>query len=986
MRKFTCQFFVLLIFFVGVADVSAQVTMDGGDGSSWNNAYEVSTAEQLNLSRNVPYRDEGKYIKITADIDLTGWDWNPIGITGTRFGAKVDGQNHKISNLKIEKPTDDYVGLFGNTYGSTAELKNIIIEGGSVIGDSLVAALVGRGNVAIDNCHVIGVSVTGTKSVGAIAGVLESNASLTNSTASSLTVAGNLKVGGLVGANMNKSISGCLAKGITVIGDSIVGGIAGSFETTSENSILGNAVIGNILGRKDIGGIVGYVHNNNSSRNTLIRDNYVFGNITGNSENSLAVGGLVGRIERTGSPTSIISKNFTKANVSGKENVGGLVGWAHDQLRLRLNVLAAGSIYGTTTCQSKLIGYQYSSNAYIINNLVYDGLNYSGTTQSSISDIQGTDKSLVELQTQSTYTEMTAENEAIWDFNTTGVWQMNTGNDGLAILKIAYVDPGSTVTSAVWIGGTTGSKNSWNTANNWYPTRIPSAAIDVVIPGGIPNFPVLAAAGICKNITFASGAELGRQDLLTVAGDATVNLTVSGKNNRWQMLSMPIATTGDDFTFNSAPYSWLLKFTPTGSVAGWTDRRHNEPLAIGEGFAVSIGEFENSTLKECADEKVTVIGGLLSGADLTNGTTFSKSMSFGTENSTSYFALVGNPFMTSIDFDKLYANNGDLIKNNYLVWAFDPDTKKEGFVGYVGDIGDSFGVIITGSDNYSSTTDNCIAPLQAFFVEADEAVDDNELRFDLAADAGSNIQSIVASGKGTLRSAASGDYGKLDIIAENGTVPVKALILNKEGMKSARKLKNGCGNIPDIYTLSPDNAEAYGAQFVNTDKAVTIPLAIATGKEGNMKLTFSGMSSFEGMTVQLIDNALQETVTLTDATSAYEFEYTSAKDGAGNTIANETRFYIAFSPSGTTGAEDASVNETLSVYVKNNTIHALSTTADPIREIAVYDMQGRLVYIADNLNVPGYAANMPHVSAEVYVVKVITASTAKSVKVANKID
>ncbi|MDR0680784.1 MAG: M6 family metalloprotease domain-containing protein [Dysgonamonadaceae bacterium] len=74
------------------------------------------------------------------------------------------------------------------------------------------------------------------------------------------------------------------------------------------------------------------------------------------------------------------------------------------------------------------------------------------------------------------------------------------------------------------------------------------------------------------------------------------------------------------------------------------------------------------------------------------------------EDSGRYFALVGNPFMTSIDFDKLYNDNKAKIKSSYRIW-----TGAE-FVEY----------------NAGNPGEKYIAPMQAFFVEKEDSCQENE--------------------------------------------------------------------------------------------------------------------------------------------------------------------------------------------------------------------------------------------------------------------
>ena len=54
--------------------------------------YEISSAEELSLLRDTP---DGDFV-LTADIDMTGVDWQPIAFSGT-----LSGGGHTIYNLTV---------------------------------------------------------------------------------------------------------------------------------------------------------------------------------------------------------------------------------------------------------------------------------------------------------------------------------------------------------------------------------------------------------------------------------------------------------------------------------------------------------------------------------------------------------------------------------------------------------------------------------------------------------------------------------------------------------------------------------------------------------------------------------------------------------------------------------------------------------------------------------------------------------------------
>lgn len=125
----------------------------GGDGSK-TNPYEIAKAEQLaKLARdvnngNTPQAFLGKYFKLTADIDLSGGIWMPIGKyyyygdgngENRLFFGKFDGNGHVIKNMHIQwegTETRSAWGLFSTLQGASSTnlttVTNLIIEDATV--------------------------------------------------------------------------------------------------------------------------------------------------------------------------------------------------------------------------------------------------------------------------------------------------------------------------------------------------------------------------------------------------------------------------------------------------------------------------------------------------------------------------------------------------------------------------------------------------------------------------------------------------------------------------------------------------------------------------------------------------------------------------------------------------------------------------------------------------------------------------------------
>ena len=125
----------------------------GGDGSK-TNPYEIATAEQLaKLARDVNNGNTSqafldKYFKLTADIDLSGGIWMPIGKYYNKgygngdnrlFFGKFDGNGHVIKNMHIQwEGTEAWSawGLFSTLQGASSTnlttVTNLIIENATV--------------------------------------------------------------------------------------------------------------------------------------------------------------------------------------------------------------------------------------------------------------------------------------------------------------------------------------------------------------------------------------------------------------------------------------------------------------------------------------------------------------------------------------------------------------------------------------------------------------------------------------------------------------------------------------------------------------------------------------------------------------------------------------------------------------------------------------------------------------------------------------
>ena len=228
--------------------------------------YTVYNADGLLAWNEAAQKDRSINCTLTADIDLTGKDWTPIGTNFyNSYTGTFDGGGHTITGLTFTT-NDEYVGLFGwlNRAGT---VKNVVMEGVQITSHQIyggsIGGVVGYSWGTIENCSVSG-SVSGTVYVGGVVGA-QIGGSITGCS-SSATVKGTVDVGGVAGqTNSSATLTACYATGNVTIeinpakniaGGSLVGMNAGSSllacyatgNVTSTGSSTGKVHIGGFLG------------------------------------------------------------------------------------------------------------------------------------------------------------------------------------------------------------------------------------------------------------------------------------------------------------------------------------------------------------------------------------------------------------------------------------------------------------------------------------------------------------------------------------------------------------------------------------------------------------------------------------------------------------------------------------------------------------------------------------------------------------------
>ncbi|WP_232016597.1 GLUG motif-containing protein [Paenibacillus baekrokdamisoli] len=213
----------------GTAYAAADFAVGAGTKA---NPFEIATADELNAVRD----HLGDYFKLTADINLSSYAWQPIGDQSYPFHGNIDGNDHIITGLTINQPNGTYVGLFGSV-GADGSIMNLKLKNVDILGKNSVGGLVGQNYGTISDSYVTGIIQGGT---------------------------GSRYVGGLVGVNIG-TISNSSAIGIVSV-EQYGGNLVGN---NGNGALISNSHALGTLNGAAAGRLFGYVYNNADISNSF---------------------------------------------------------------------------------------------------------------------------------------------------------------------------------------------------------------------------------------------------------------------------------------------------------------------------------------------------------------------------------------------------------------------------------------------------------------------------------------------------------------------------------------------------------------------------------------------------------------------------------------------------------------------------------------------------------------------------------------------
>lgn len=372
------KMWLLLAFACLSAESQAQMSGSGTE----NDPYLVKTPDDLFDIRN----DLSACYKMANDIDLTEWiaeenptnGWAPIdGFAGT-----FDGGGHIIRGLYVNRPNEEFCGLFGTNfkYSGSPTFKNIIFINPIVVSDYYAGALAGHYSGSVTNVKVIGGNISSYWAGGIVGygnGMTFRNNVVIHSQIKAL--GDNRSWAGGITGNVSKAcidnvVIECDMEGI------YVGGIGG--RTLDGAAYTGNYVSSIVKGSYECDGIAPSY----SSENITYQNNRFDGKIYG--------GDVAGIMSETGT----VKNNIVMGTISGSGNVYGV-----SPATAAGNVCCADSII-TTSASSSIARIGYSGTNYAYNGMV---VMKNGVPQ-TVNDggINGTSYSLRMLRRKSTYTAL----------------------------------------------------------------------------------------------------------------------------------------------------------------------------------------------------------------------------------------------------------------------------------------------------------------------------------------------------------------------------------------------------------------------------------------------------------------------------------------------------------------------------------------------------------------------------------------------------
>ena len=363
------------------------------------NPYEISTATQLKAINN----NLSACYKLTANIDLNGEDFTPLGNaeSGT-FSGIFDGNGFTISNLNVF--SGKFAGLFGCNEGT---IKNVKLSGIYVYGTRYIGGVVGQNTTlgSVFNCSVSSGDIEADDGIneiyaggiigyneGFVEGTFSNNANLKINNESSSAVAGGIigKNNSVYSVNITDSTN---TGNISVSGskNTYCGGLVGI--NTSAVEITNSTNTGNVsysytTSYSYSGGFVGY----NDNGAITITNSTNTGNVSSSYTDSYSYfGGFVGYNSGYLTITDCTNSGNVLSSYDYPSFSGGFVGYNSGDLTIT-NSTNTGNVSSPGSGSGGFVGYNDNGAITITNGTNTGNVSSSSSSASYSGGFVGSNK------------------------------------------------------------------------------------------------------------------------------------------------------------------------------------------------------------------------------------------------------------------------------------------------------------------------------------------------------------------------------------------------------------------------------------------------------------------------------------------------------------------------------------------------------------------------------------------------------------------
>ena len=603
------------------ADIPAAGSFAGGNGTQ-GSPWQISNLAELRLfmaDSSPGYFPKNSYYRLTANIDasdtvtwFSGLGWLPVDAS-TMQG--FDPAGFEIQNLRINRPTTDYVGFFGKFNSGNGPLANFKFVGGQIAGQDYVGTLMGSGNPLTISNSSSTATVSGRSQVGGLAGLASFTTINASSATGNVTGTGDI-IGGLVGNASGASISSSRATG-QVSGKREVGGLAGVLTQGSGAGVTTSWASGQVNGDDLVGGLIG-------NSNGKVTFSYATGAVTATGTNPTIAGfalagGLIGQQQSSARPTE---DSWASGAVTGPlSGLGGLIG------------LNAGPIARSATLAGQTV--TGTANASSVGGLVGEMINGSITASRAASTVSssGSVSSVGGL---------------------VGLLGAGTG------ISNSYATGNVTADGAIQVGGLVG----WHTAGTITGSHAQGNVLGMSSVGGLiglsTNFAVTTsyATGSVYGTTLVGGLIGSRGNGLTDTTFATGTVTANGGDNAGGLIGLNSGTLKKSYATKGTVtgQKWvggLVGYNPGSVETSYALKDVSGTTYVG-GLLGQTGS--NSIIKDCyAKGSVSgsnQVGGLVGGNS--NGSSITRCYASGTVplfGATSVGGLIGDNQSGGVSFN-----------------------------------------------------------------------------------------------------------------------------------------------------------------------------------------------------------------------------------------------------------------------------------------------------------------------------------------------